>query len=230
MKLSLRKIAAIILVLSITVSLPSFIDHYLFFITGQVNAVLIQGQWEIAALSIAGFLLFLIPLKYRRKADWKSYSIYTAFIVSLFIEMYGIPLSIFLTTPLLTSTATEPAYFLSFDLLAHHFDMTFWMVIGALITILGALTVIIGWINIYLSKNELVTRGIYSISRHPQYIGISLIAVGWFIGWPTLLTTAMLPILIYIYRDAAIKEEKEVAAEIGEEKYQEYAKQTPRFL
>lgn len=230
MDLSLRKVAGALLVLISIIALPSFIEHYLFFITGQVNAVLIQGQWEIAFLSIAGFLLFLIPLKYRRKADWKSYSIYTAFIVSLFIEMYGIPLSIFLTTPLLTSTAAEPSYFLSFNLLAHHFDMTLWMVIGAAITTLGALTVLIGWINIYISEDELVTNGIYSISRHPQYIGISLIAIGWFLGWPTLLTTAMLPILLYIYRDAAIKEEKEVAQEIGEEKYQKYREKTPRFL
>ncbi|MFB6182730.1 MAG: hypothetical protein ABEI78_01565, partial [Candidatus Nanohaloarchaea archaeon] len=73
------------------IALPSYIKYYLFMITPRIQHIVIQGRWDLVLINIIAFLLFLIPLNYRRKADWKSYSIYTAFIISLFVEMYGIP-------------------------------------------------------------------------------------------------------------------------------------------
>lgn len=87
-----------------------------------------------------------------------------------------------------------------------------------------------GWITIYRTDKELVDTGIYSYSRHPQYIGILLIVVGWFIGWPTPLATLILPILVYTYYNLALEEEQEVAEEIGEQKYEEYRQKVPRFI
>ncbi|MDY6778631.1 MAG: methyltransferase, partial [Candidatus Nanohaloarchaea archaeon] len=76
------------------------------------------------------------------------------------------------------------AFLLEFSVLGQQLGMTFWMLVGAAITTAGMLIVLIGWWQLYTADDELVTSGVYAYSRHPQYVGISLIALGWFIGWP----------------------------------------------
>lgn len=223
-----RKILGAILVVLCLTALPSFLNHYLALMTGRIeNLLVIQQRWDLVVLSIIGFLLFLIPLRFRKKVDWSSFGIYTAFIVSLFVEMYGIPLTLYLTSGL-GSTVQNPSFLLEFSALGIHFGLNLWMVIGLSITLLGMAVVSIGWYQLYTSEEELVTSGIYSYSRHPQYIGISLIVLGWFIGWPTLLTTLMLPLLLFVYYRAALKEEKEVKEEV--DGYEEYMEEVPRFI
>ncbi len=212
------------------ISIPSFLDHYIYFLTGQIESIAKQGRWDLVALNVIGFLLFLIPLNYRRKADWKSMGIYSAFIVSLFVEMYGVPLGIYLSTPALTGFTGSQEVVFSLFVFGWGFDLTLWMVIGAIITSIGIGILALGWATIYRTEKELVDTGIYSYSRHPQYIGIILIVVGWFIGWPTPLATLILPILIYTYYKLALNEEKEVSKEIGEQKYQSYREKVPRFI
>ena len=212
------------------ISIPSFLDHYIYFLTGQIENIAKQGRWDLVALNIIGFLLFLIPLNYRRKADWKSMGIYSAFIVSLFIEMYGVPLSIYLSTPALTSFTGSQDVVFSLFLFGWGFDLTLWMLIGVIITGLGAAILALGWITIYRTDEELVDKGIYGYSRHPQYIGILLIVVGWFIGWPTPLATLILPFLVYTYYKLALEEEREVAEEVGKQKYESYKEKVPRFI
>ncbi len=223
-----RKILGALIALVCLIALPAFLQHYLALMTGRVeNLVVIQQRWDLVALSIIGFLLFLIPLRYRHKTDWSSHGIYAAFIVSLFVEMYGIPLTLYLTSGLGSATQT-PAYLFEFTALGIYFGLNLWMLIGLAITGIGAAIVSIGWYQLYTSDEELVTSGVYSYSRHPQYIGISLIVIGWFIGWPTLLTTIMLPILLFVYHRAALKEEEEVREEV--DGYSDYMEEVPRFL
>lgn len=211
------------------ISIPSFLEHYLYFMTGQVEEVVFKGRWDLVMLNVLGFLLFVIPLHFRRKADWKSFSIYSAFIVSLFVEMYGIPLTVYLSsTALFTASAPQTVWY-SFSLLGESFWLTPWMLIGLGITVLGMIIVAVGWTTIYRTDEELVTTGVYSYSRHPQYIGIVLVALGWFIGWPTLLTTLLLPVLFYTYYMLSLKEEKEVSEQVGEE-YGKYCEKVPRFV
>jgi protein-S-isoprenylcysteine O-methyltransferase Ste14 len=171
----------------------------MYFLSGQAKMIVFQGKWDIVALSIIGFLAFLIPLNYRKRADWRSMGIYSAFIVSLFIEMYGIPLTIYMSSAAFggLNPASVPNTILTFNAIGYTFAMNTWMVVGAVITAIGMGIVAWGWSTIYRTEKDLVKTGIYSYSRHPQYLGIILIAVGWFIGWPTLLTAVMLPIDIY---------------------------------
>ncbi len=231
-----RKIFLVSLGILVLAGLPSFIEYASVFITGQVEAMVIQNRWDLVGLNILLFLIFLIPLNFRKKVNWKSMGIYAAFIVSLFVEMYGIPLTIYLSSTVAVSggasqTTLDP--FLTFTVLGQTFSMPFWKIIGAAISITGMLTIIVGWVTIYKKsqKVDLVTSGIYKYSRHPQYLGIILISLGWFVHWPTMLTLGMLPILIYFYYRLTEEEEEELMDEFEDPTiYEEYREDTPRFI
>ncbi|OUJ19152.1 Protein-S-isoprenylcysteine methyltransferase STE14 [Methanonatronarchaeum thermophilum] len=235
-RLDWRKTGFIVLSIIALLSLPSFFEHARWFMTGHVESMVIQGRWDLVLLNVGIFLIFLLPLSFRRKIEWKSMGIYTAFIISLFVEMYGIPLTVYLSSATIFSPAGAPPtqeVIFSFTFLGQSLSMTLWKIIGAIISIIGMVIVVLGWITLYKKrqKEDLVTTGIYRYSRHPQYLGIILIAFGWFIHWPSLLTLAMLPVLTYFYYKLTVDEEKEVMKSIDNPKqYQKYIEKTPRFI
>ena len=95
---------------------------------------------------------------------------------------------------------------------------------------IGAILIGYAWITLYrnVKKNQFVTTGVYSISRHPQYLGFLLVIIGWFIGWPTILTLIFSPILIYKYIKVSLTEEDEMKK--IDPNYSEYAKKTPFMI
>ena len=207
-----------------------FYDHFYAYLTGNVYHEIIKKQWDIVVLSIVLFLLFLIPLSFRRKIKWTEYGFVTAFFVSLFIEMYGFPFSIlFAQKWFYQASISHPASVLGFNLFGTHFKMDFPMAYAAMLLIIGALLIILGWITLYfgMKRGEIVTNGVYAFSRHPQYLGFIIIIMGWFIGWPTILTVIMSPILIYKYVSVARREEKEVQ---NLTHYQIYKKTVPFLI
>jgi len=234
--MKIRKILLLSILILVVISLPSFLEHVYWFASGQVRSMVIQNRWDLVAINIAIFLAFLIPLNFRKRVDWKSMGIYTAFIVSLFAQMYGFPFAIYLiSSPFISSPepGSSQTILLSFSILGAQLNMTFWKIVGAAISIIGAVFIIIGWYDLYqnLKKNELVTTGIYAYSRHPQYLGIMLITIGWFVHWPSLVVLIMLPILLYFYYKLAIQEEKEVMDSLDDpDEYLEYKKAVPRFI
>jgi protein-S-isoprenylcysteine O-methyltransferase Ste14 len=199
--------------------------------TGTLLDITIKNQWLLVVLNIVLFLSFLLPLSYRRKINWKEYGLITAFFVSLFIEMYGIPLTVFFASEYISgSSAPEaPNSVINFEFLGVDISMSLGMVYGTVLMTVGMILIIIGWVTLYknLQENEIVTKGIYSMSRHPQYLGFILIVVGWLAGWPTILTVIFAPILIFMYVRVSIKEEEELA---GNEAYGEYRKEVPFFI
>ncbi|WP_414470049.1 methyltransferase family protein [Methanobacterium sp. ACI-7] len=176
-------------------------------------------------------MAFLIPLSYRRKANWIEYSLVSAFFVSLFIEMYGIPLTVLFASKYFFTPGTQlPPNIISFYFLGVGFGMDVAMTYGAILMLIGMFIIIIGWIKLYKStkKDGLVTDGIYAYSRHPQYLGFIFIILGWLFGWPTIITVILAPILIYKYIRVCRAEEEDVSKEFPE--YNKYKKDVPLFI
>ena len=76
---------------------------------------------------------------------------------------------------------------------------------------------------------KIVTRGVYSIVRHPQYLGGLFAHVGisfLLSAWLSLLSTPLMVVLIFLISK---KEEEELVREFGKE-YEDYKKKVPMLI
>lgn len=198
------------------------------------------GLWPVVIINAAVFILFAFSFtKPRTRRDWRSFGAFSAFIVALFTEMYGFPLTIYLLSGWLGSRYPE------IDLFSHdaghlwqtlldlegnpHFNslhiLSYVLIVGGFILITSA------WGVLYQAQitRTVAMGGPYAWVRHPQYLGFVLIMLGFLLQWPTLITLIMFPILLAMYVQLARREENEVLAEFGEE-YRRYAEATPAFF
>lgn len=173
----------------------------------------------VVSIALSLSLLAFVPL--RRKVDRQSHGVYAAFIIALFAEMFGVPITIYFIT----------SYFnwLNFQGTFLSYMNALGMPIGLVITGIGMLLIVVGWNRVYRASGELVTGGIYGYVRHPQYLGFILVTGGWLIHWPTIPTALMWPILAGVYYRLARKEEAEMRERFGEE-YLAYANKVPMML
>jgi protein-S-isoprenylcysteine O-methyltransferase Ste14 len=77
--------------------------------------------------------------------------------------------------------------------------------------------------------DKIVTTGVYSIVRHPQYLGGLLAHVGisfLLSAWYSLLSTPLMVVLIFLISK---KEEEELIREFGKE-YEDYKKKVPMLI
>lgn len=211
------------LVLSTLLFADQFYEHLRAHLSGAIVDGVIRGEWHVVVLNIALFLGFLVPLSFRRRADWKEYTLVVAFIVSLFVEMYGIPLFIVLVagrfSPPAAPVLDTP---LVIRFLGVEFAFTVPMIYGSVLIIIGMALILVGWYQLYRGVRdgrELVTDGVYAVSRNPQYLGFILVVVGWWVGWPTLLVTVFAPVLVIMYYRICRVEERELRDLAGYEAY-----------
>ena len=195
------------------------------------------GFWSLVLINAAIFvflaLSFLTPVKRR---EWRSFGLFTAFVVALFTEMYGFPLTIYLLTAVLGSRypALNPFSHASGHLWITLFGGGAWMsviihVISNGLMVGGLLLMGVGWRRIHAARGELVTDGLYAWMRHPQYTGLYLISVGMLVQWPTIVTVATWPALLLIYYRLARREEREAEAQFGDA-YRAYRARVPMFV
>ncbi len=193
------------------------------------------GQWGamIIMIVIVSWILYsyLAPKNFK---EWRNAGLVQAFIIALYAEMYGFPLTIYLLTS-----------FLGIDIPWLHTRGHLWgtllglddtgamieMFIGFAFILAGLMLMARGWRLVFsaLEKDELVTGGIYKYVRHPQYTGIFIALFGQLIHWPTVVTLLLVPVIVGAYYDLARKEEKAMISKFGET-YRAYMQSVPMFF
>ena len=181
---------------------------------------LYTGRWDLVLASVILFAAFLLCIPFKKRADWRTHGTYAAFIIALFTEMFGFPLTIYFISSYLGQVVFQNTFL--------DYMTSIGMPIGYIITGVGLLFVIAGWRPIYRTDG-MVISGPYRLLRHPQYLGFLLITGGWLIHWPTIPTILMWPILVFLYYNLAKKEEKEMEKRFGE-KYKLYKESVPMFI
>jgi protein-S-isoprenylcysteine O-methyltransferase Ste14 len=198
------------------------------------------GLWALVVLNSLIFIIFAFSFfKPKTKRDWRSFSVFSAFIVALFVEMYGFPLTIFLLSGWLSSKYPDV------DFLAHenghllhtffgfkgnaHFDPLH--IASNVLIVAGFILLSSAWSVLYKAQTagKLAVAGLYARVRHPQYIGFVVIMFGFLLQWPTILTVIMFPILVIMYWRLAKFEEAESQERFGEA-WDDYAQNVPAFF
>jgi protein-S-isoprenylcysteine O-methyltransferase Ste14 len=198
------------------------------------------GLWGLAVVNSVIFILFAYTFfKPRTGRDWRAFGAFSAFLVALFTEMYGFPLTIYLLSGWLQSRYPDVDWF-SHDA-GHLMEMMFgWKtnphagpfhLLSYAFIFGGFILISVAWKELYGAQKagKLATTGPYAYVRHPQYIGFILVMFGFLLQWPTILTLAMFPVLVGMYVHLANVEEREVRAEFGEA-FNRYAANTPGWI
>ena len=197
------------------------------------------GNWRDAFIVSAVFLAFILGLVWPRgRAQWRNAGIYSAFLISLFVEMFGIPLTIYVVAPFFHLRALDFgmneshlwAYLLDrADMVPLAWGVYLVMTVSMAFIAIGLALVAIGWARVFGARYELVTSGIYRFVRHPQYLGLILVVIALNIQWPTIPTLLMAPILIVMYVRQARREDRELEARFGSA-FLSYASRAPAFI
>ncbi len=198
------------------------------------------GLWSLVILNSAVFIIFAFSFaKPATKRDWRSFSAFSAFVVALFAEMYGFPLTIYLLSGWLQTKYPR------LNLFSHDAGHLWETLLGFkgnphlnpihllsnVLIAAGFILLASAWRVLYAAQRErhLAVTGPYAHLRHPQYLAFIMIMLGFLVQWPTLLTLLMFPVLVVMYVKLARREEREAADAFGDG-WSAYAARTPAFF
>jgi protein-S-isoprenylcysteine O-methyltransferase Ste14 len=198
------------------------------------------GLWSLVIVNSAVFIFFAFSFaKPQSSRDWRSFGAFSAFVVALFTEMYGVPLTIYFLSGWLQSR------FPDLDPFSHDAGHLWWTVFGlqgnphlnvlhiasALVIGAGFILLSASWRVLYRAQKQhrLAVTGPYAWVRHPQYVAFILIMLGFLLQWPTILTMAMFPLLVGMYVRLARGEEREAREAFGSA-WDRYAAVTPAWF
>ena len=198
------------------------------------------GLWQLVIIHSAILLIFVFSFfKPQTRRDWRTFGSFAAFIIALFTEMYGFPLTIYLLSGWLVSRFPDVDWF-SHD--SSHLLQTIlgWQgnahfgplhTISNILVLAGLVLLAVSWKVLFRAQRnyQIASTGPYARIRHPQYAAFIIIMVGFLIQWPTIPTLIMFPVLVAIYSRLARREETEAFERFGE-LYAQYAREVPRFI
>ncbi len=198
------------------------------------------GLWGLVIVNSAVFIIFAFSFaRPATRRDWRSFSAFSAFVVALFAEMYGFPLTIYLLSGWLQSKYPQ------LNLFSHESGHLWQTLLGFkgnphlnpihllsnVLIAAGFILLASAWRVLYAAQRErqLAVTGPYAHMRHPQYAAFIMIMLGFLVQWPTLLTVLMFPVLVVMYVRLARREEREAADAFGEA-WDASAARTPAFF
>jgi methanethiol S-methyltransferase len=204
-----------------------------------MNEATPYGLWSLVVLNSLVFIVFAFSFAPpRSRRDWRCFGAFSAFLVALFTEMYGFPLTIYLLSGWLA--ARWPGVDLLSHDAGHLLELMFgWRsnphlgpfhVLGSVFIFGGFVLLASAWQVLFHAQREhrLASTGVYARIRHPQYLAFVMIMAGFLLQWPTLVTLAMFPVLAFMYGRLALREEAEMESVFGDE-WSAYARRTRRL-
>jgi len=195
------------------------------------------GLWSMVLFNSILFGGFIFSFaKPKTKIEWRSFGLFSSFLIALFVEMYGFPLTIYFLTSWLGSEypVLDPfshnnghLWGVFFGTGTDHFSWPH--IVSNILIVIGSLVISSGWRSVHEADGKVATNGLYKYVSHPQYTGFILVILGFLVQWPTMLTLAMAPFLIYRYVFLARKEEDFMLTKEPND-YQKYIQGKPRFF
>lgn len=205
-----------------------------------MNSFTGYGLWMAVIVNSLIFIIFAFSfVRPSTSRDWRSLGGFSAFILALFTEMYGFPLTIYLLSGWLGSR------YPGLDIFSHNSGHLWYTLLGLkgnphadpihllsnVLIFAGMFILVSAWRVLHEAqkKRQMATGGLYAYVRHPQYVAFITVMIGFLVQWPTLLTFLMFPVLVWMYGRLARQEERDSIAAFGEA-YIRYAQTTPAFF